>query len=401
MLGAPDGISLFRCSDLRPGAASAALPGRLDGPPTPRSGRGDDRSGRRRPALSGVRRALLVSALLASSAAALPGSARADEPPEPDLDAEVKDSLRDSPDALFKSGLRYLEEKKIAEACLALRQSYRLDPVPVVLFHLARCEEAAGNVATAVSSYETYLERFDKMSPSEQKAEVDHEEHASARRQALLRVLPTITLQLPDDAPAGTKVTRTSREGLDVTLALNVPLPVDPGELVFRVQAAGRRDVEQRVVVKQGEHKKVELPVPPVDKSADRVGHVSRPLEPVPSYLPSLEGNSQSQKIAAYVAGGIGVAGIAVGAISGAYTWGQKSIIENACLGRICSVEGQQAKDTAATFGLVSTVTFIVGGVAAATGIILYVTAPSKSKLSAVPSLVAVRPSGMEVGWQW
>lgn len=348
-----------------------------------------------------LRRGFLLPAAVLCLLAASPPAALADEPVDPDLDSEMKEALRDSPDALYKNGLRFLEEKNVEKACPALRQSYRLDPQPVVLFHLARCEEEAGNVATAVTNYEGYLEKFDKMSPTEQRNEAEHEEHAAARREALLRVLPRLTLRLPDDAPAGIKVTRTTADGLQVALVLNKPLVTDPGELVLRVSAPGHRDVEQRVVIKRGEQKTVELPLPIVDKDAERSARVGRPLEPVPSYLPSLEGESKGQRIAAYVAGGVGVAAIAVGAISGAYTWSQKSTIETECLGRICNLQGQEAKDTASTFGTVSTVTFAVGGVALALGIIVYVTAPSKSKLSAIPSLVVARPSGMEVAWQW
>lgn len=345
-------------------------------------------------------RGLFLTGLLLSSITVLPGLARADEPAAPGEPPAADDSEEAFKKAV-RDAVRDMNDKKLDRACPVLRDSYRRDPQPVVLFHLAECEEKLGNVATALAHYEKYLDVFDKMSPDEQKEEAAHEEQATARREALVKVLPKITLKLPEGAPPGTKVTRTSRDGVQVPLALNLPLVVDPGEVVLRVQAPGRRDVDLRVVVKQGEQKTVEVPMPPADKSTDRVARVGKPLEPVPSYLPALEGDSQGQRIGAYVAAGVGVAGIAVGAIAGAYTWGQKGIIEDSCRGKLCSPKGEEAKDTAATYGTVSTVTFVVGGVALATGVVLYLTAPAPAKLSAVPSRVTARPSGLEVTWQW
>lgn len=336
-----------------------------------------------------IRRSLFVAAMCLSSLAALPGAARADEPASTD------------PDALLEQALRDMKDKKLERACPALRESYRQDPRLNVLFHLAECEEQSGKVATAVGLYEKYLEKFDKLSPSEQTDEAVREEKATARRDALARELPKVTLKLPANAPAGSKVTRTSADGLQVALVLNVPLALDPGEVVLRVQAPGHRDVEHRFTVKGGEQKTVELPVPILDRGTERNARVGKPLEPVPSYLPPLENDSQGQRIAAYISGAIGVAGLAAGAISGGYTWGQAGIIEKSCVDQLCTPKGEEAKDTAATYGTVSTVTFAVGGVALAAGVILFVTAPSPSKLSAVPARVVARPSGVDVTWQW
>lgn len=331
---------------------------------------------------------------LSASLTAAPGAAWADEP-------AAADPAAADPDALFKGALKDMADKKYDKACPALRESYRLDRRATVLFYLARCEEESGKIATGLAIYDDYLALFDKLSPTEQKEEAEREQQATARREAILRVLPKVTLKLPGDAPAGTKITRASREGVQVPLAVNVPLPVDPGEVVVRVQAPGRPDWDHRFFIQAGEQKTVEVPVPPADKRTERGARIGKPLEPVPSYLPPLESDSQGQRIAAFVAGGIGIAGIAVGAITGGYTWGQKGAIETNCRDKLCNPKGEEAKDTASTFGMVSNVTFAVGGVALATGVILYLTAPAPAKLSAVPSRVVARPSGVEVTWQW
>jgi hypothetical protein len=341
-----------------------------------------------------LRRGLILTTLCLSSIAALPGAARADEP-------AAADPAAPDPDAMFKAALKDMTDKKLDRACPAMRESYRLDRRPVVLFYLGQCEDEAGKIATALGVYDEYLALFDKLSPSEQKEEAEREEQATLRREALSRVLPKVTLKLPDDAPAGTKLSRTSRDGVQIPLALNAPLPVDPGEVILRVQAPGRPDWDHRFFIFSGEKKTVEVPLPPADKRTERAARLGKPIEPVPSYLPPLENDSQGQRIAAYVSAGIGVAAIAVGAISGMYTLGQKGTIEGACRGQACNGDGEKAKDEAATFGTLSTVTFAVGGAALATGVILYLTAPAPAKLSGAPSRVVARPSGVEVTWTW
>lgn len=332
-------------------------------------------------------RSLLSACALASSLALVSGAALAADPPDAD--------------ALFKNAVKDMGDKKFDRACPALRESYKLDPRPVVLFYIADCEEQSGKVATALVTYDDYLAAFDRLSPTEQKEEAQREQKATERREALQRVLPKITLTLPNDAPDGTKLTRTSRDGVAVPVAINVPLPVDPGEIVIHVQAPGRPDWDHRFFVNKGDQKTVQVPVPPADKNTERAAKVGRPLEPVPSYLPPLESDASGQRIAAFVAIGVGAAGILAGSITGAITWGQKGPIEANCLNHVCNLDGQAAAENAKTFGTVSTVTFIVGGVGLAAGAALYFTLPAPAKLSAVPSRITARPAGVEVTWQW
>lgn len=343
-----------------------------------------------------LRRGLFaVAALLASFGLLMPVPARADEP-------VAADPAAPDPDAMFRNALKDMTDKKLDKACPALRESYRLDKRAIVLFYLGKCEEETGKIATAIAIYDDYLALFDKLSPNEQKEEQEREQQATERREALSRVLPKVTLKLVSDAPPGTRITRASREGVQVPVALNTPLPVDPGEVVVRVQAPGRPDWDHRFFINRGEQKTVEVPVPPADKRTERGARIGKPLEPVPSYLPPLESDSQGQRIAAYVAGGVGIAGIAVGAITGMYTLGQKGAIEDNCnLDKECNLKGEEAQATASTFGTVSTVTFAIGGAALATGVVLYLTAPAPAKLSAMPSRVALRPAGAELTWHW
>ena len=82
-----------------------------------------------------------------------------------------------------------------------------------------------------------------------------------------------------------------------------------------------------------------------------------------------------------FVVGGIGVAGLAVGAVTGLIAIGKNSDSKQACPndGACASRDAVDAADSARQFGTISTIAFIAGGVGAALGTVLVLTAPSSS----------------------
>jgi hypothetical protein len=84
----------------------------------------------------------------------------------------------------------------------------------------------------------------------------------------------------------------------------------------------------------------------------------------------------------AYIVGGVGLAGLAVGTVTGILTLGKKSTIDSECPDRACSPSGKSAVDSAQTTGLISTIGFGVGLVGLAGGAVLFLTARSPSQPS-------------------
>ncbi|HSO00395.1 MAG TPA: hypothetical protein VLS89_19015, partial [Candidatus Nanopelagicales bacterium] len=141
---------------------------------------------------------------------------------------------------LFQKGQADLEAGRLAEACPALRKSFRMEKRPMVLFHLAECEERAGRIATAALHYDEYLDLFERLSPPEQRGEGEREKQAFKRRERLDADIPRVTFKLSESAPVGTKVTRVTKQGTDpVPVALGVALPIDPGEHWVMTQPPG------------------------------------------------------------------------------------------------------------------------------------------------------------------
>ncbi len=325
------------------------------------------------------------------------GQAWADEPASGDAPSKPQSTLERA--QLDLEGGRY------AEACKALKDAYREDPRPATLYRIAACYDKWGRIATAAVHYDDYLAAFGQLSDTEQKAERDNEETASARREALEKKIPKVMLRVPRDAPGTTRVLRKPlEEGPLVQVAIGVPLLIDPGEHVLTTEVPGRASVFTKFTLREGENRVVDVKVP-TEAETGSPTKTAKPLQPVPSLMPSLDPGISGRRVAAYTLGGIGAASLLGGVVTGVITWAQKEPIEKNCRGKICNTTGEGAKDTAAITGTISTVIFPIGLAALGAGVILYFTEPPPSKFgSAEPKVrffATMGPSAGEVGLQW
>jgi serine/threonine-protein kinase len=102
-------------------------------------------------------------------------------------------------------------------------------------------------------------------------------------------------------------------------------------------------------------------------------------------------------KIAGFVIGGAGLAGIVVGSVFGSMAFSDWSSAESACKLGSCTAQDYitagSDKSNASSAGTISTIGFIAGGVALATGVTLIILAPKKSSTS-VGVLPTLGPGG-------
>jgi hypothetical protein len=305
--------------------------------------------------------------------------------------------------ALFDRGLSEMKAGRYDTGCPALVESYRLDPRTGTLFTVAECEAKWGHIATAVTHYEDYLERFRKMAPDQQRGQRGREKIAEAQMAALRPDIPTLVIELPKDAPKDVKVTR---DGVAIGRAsLGIALPIDPGEHVLAVSLQDGAAHEQKVTLSRGEKKTLvlELPAPPIvtprvpDQPPTASPRVepegAKHVEPPPVDEPK-SGSHVGWSVATL---GLGVAGAAVGAVTGALTIGKKTEIDGHCRDVVCDAIGKAAADDARTLGAVST-TFIVGAVAVAGSVVLFLTEPKHNHARAA---LAIGPTGGGVSWSW
>lgn len=288
--------------------------------------------------------------------------------------------------ALFSEGLELMQAGNFEKGCPALRESYRLDPRIGTLFTLAECEAKWGRIATAVAHYSNFLTQVAAMPQGQRIKQKEREKIAQDKKDELSPQVPELTLTLPDDAPQGTVVKRNG-----VTLAapsLGVALPVDPGEQVITTQAPGGDITEKKVTIEKGQRMTVKLVVSPPEPGSEGPegggagvgagsgsGSGSGPGGGAPV------DSGSGQRIAAFIVGGVGVAGLAVGGIMGGLTLAKRGELDKAgCFDDDVCNSGQTVQedlDQAKLFGWVSTVGFGVGVAGLGVATVLLLTAPS------------------------
>jgi hypothetical protein len=295
--------------------------------------------------------------------------------------------------ALFDQGLKDMLAGRYDKGCPELAESQRLDPEPGTLFTLAECERKQGKIATAAAHYDDYLRLFDHMTPDQQKDQRGRDQVSKQERAAITPFIPKLTLRLPPNAPPST-VVKLSGKQLD-SPSLGVPLPVDPGSYTVTTQVPGGPVHEQSLVINKGENKDVTLEVD-VPHPAQRAPANSAPASPKTEPVAS----SSSQRTWAYVAGGVGVAGVVTGSVAGVLAFGKKSTVDKDCKGLTCTPEGKQAVDSGRTDALISTIGFSVGAAGLIAGAVLLLTAPRHAPAPADRAGVAFT-GGASAGGAW
>jgi len=278
--------------------------------------------------------------------------------------------------ALFDQGVAYMEEKRFDRACPAIEVSYWLDARPGTLFTLAECEAERGRLAMAVARYDEYLEVFDTLTLDQKAKQRDREKRARAQKAVLGPQVPELTLKLPPDAPPGTVV---RQDGVELPkAAVGIALQIDPGKYLVTTQAPGGPVTELRLVIGKGERREIMLHV----QGAPQAPPVLVPKPPdhpaIAPHTPPLPDHASPQRVAAFIAGGLGLASLIVGGVTGALAMEQKGMILANCAGTLCNATGKAAADRVRALGLASTLGFAAGIAGVGAGAVLFVTEPAR-----------------------
>lgn len=298
---------------------------------------------------------------------------------------------------LFERGLVEMQAGRYASACPAFEQSYALEPLPGVLFTLAECEAGWGKLATAIGHYQRYLEVLPTLPAAQRERHAERAKVASEKIAALNGLVPELTIRVPDGAPAGVVVKRNGEVVAPTTYG--IARGVDPGDYLVEAELGGKPIYTRRLTLRERDRAQVDVPLP-------GQGSGGAAKEPQPAVTKDEEGSGL--QTAGFVVGGIGVASLAVGLITGGLAMGTKGTIEDNCPDRRCTPEGRDAVDQGQTYGLVSTITFAVGLAGIAAGVIMLImdgvgddeeTVATPGLESLEPVLVAL-PAGGELGLQ-
>jgi hypothetical protein len=187
-------------------------------------------------------------------------------------------------------------------------------------------------------------------------------------------------------------------------------LPVDLGEHVVTFSAEGRPSVTQKLTFREGEksrHFRVELANAPGSEGAVAEPGAAEQGSSAPadaSEPVSAAGGSShgTRRTVGYVVGGTGLAGLAVGGVFGYLTIAAKKRQTDNCASATNCPDydaASAAHQDGKTYGTISTVAFIVGGVATATGIVLVLTA--KRTNVAIAPAAGIGSAGVALSGAW
>lgn len=302
-------------------------------------------------------------------------------------------------EALFGEAKKLVAQGKYAEACPKFAESNRLDRGAGTLIHLGNCYEKNKQTASAWATYK------EAASAAQALGRKDWEKLASQRASALEPKLARLTIKV-DRANEKIEV---SRDGTSVSPAsFGVPIPVDVGQHSVEATAAGHKPFTTTATVsKDGES--VEVSIPKLEPEAATPAAVATTSTATPSPAPpgadTDKSDGSGQRTLGFVIGGIGVAGLAAGAVTGLMAMGKSSDAKAACPndGSCASRDAVDASESAKTLGLVSTIAFVAGGVGLAAGATLVFTAPKEGeadakKMGLAPARVRIAPNAGPAG---
>ncbi len=272
-------------------------------------------------------------------------------------------------EALFQRGVSAMLRSDYASACPSLQESYALEPRAGTKFALAECEAKWGHIATALAQYSDYLGIVDTMPAEQRQRHAVRVAVAQKQIDTLRARVPMVTLRLAANAPAGTVVIR---DGVVLSrVSLGMETPVDPGKHVILTQVPRGGKHEMTFDIAPGEHKQLELELESIHP--EPIGNSAAVSPPEREAKPNKTGSSHTWT---YVTGGIGVAGIAVGTVTGIMALQKKRVVDDNCVSSSCNANGLDAANAGRTFGIASTIGFGVGLAGLAAAVALWFAAP-------------------------
>jgi hypothetical protein len=310
---------------------------------------------------------LLTVFLAASSASAATGVTPSDATPV----------QREEAQSHFAKGRDLYTARKFDEAAAEFEKSYAIVASPNALFFLARCDRERGKLVAAYAELgRTAAEAREHASEDPRYAKTA--QAASDERDAVEKSLGFVTVTLT----GGNADTSVTIAGAKLPrAALGDPIPLMPGTTDVAIETPGKPPIHQSVSVFGGEKKSVTLDAGVVDTAAPAEPTVAAPPPPAVDHAGEAAASRAHLRTASYVSAGVTVAGFATFAVLGVLSNNTYNDLQSQCHGPCPAGSGHEDEiSRGKTEQTVADVGFVVGAVAAATAVTLFVMSlPTKS----------------------
>jgi hypothetical protein len=299
--------------------------------------------------------------------------------------------------ALFDQAKKAMAVHDYAQACPKFQESLKLQEGVGTILNLADCYEHEGKLASAWSKFLEVATKA-RAAGQTQRARIGRD-----RAAALAPKLSNLVIDVPPAPPQGLEI---RRDGTVVGEAeWGAVIPADAGAHTIDASAPGRTPWSQTVAVPEGAttaHASVpDLPLLPPPPTAKVEAPAARPLQPAPAPDQGATG-ANVQRTMGILTTSLGVAGIGIGTAFGLLSISKHETVTGQCSSTTCpDAAGVAASKDAITFGDISTIAFVAGGVGLAAGLTLWLTAPRSPETGAPVAQLVVGPGEMAVVGTW
>jgi hypothetical protein len=321
--------------------------------------------------------------------------------------AAISDVDKATARELTTQGYDALKAKDWAAAADRFSRAERLfqaagDAVPpTISVGVARAHAMLGKLVSAQEHYSRVT--HEAVPPNASAAYLSAVEDAQRELPALSARVPSVVINVN-----GTDTAKVTFDDIEVSsAAYGVKRPADPGKHLVKASAVGFTPVELSVTLTEGKVETVTLELrpgpggpPPVTVTAPVPGGPLVPIAPPDAPPPAPEDKSAAlRRTIGFVGIGVGGAGLVVGAITGGLALAKHGDLTSTCPGGHCPPGSQsvnQSKiDSFNTMAAVSTAGFVVGGVLAATGVILVATSPKPKTTGGITPFIGLGNAGV------
>jgi hypothetical protein len=198
-------------------------------------------------------------------------------------------------------------------------------------------------------------------------------------------VMPTVVLEAKD--ARGDVSASVTLDDSPLTESLSgTAIEVDPGQHHFVFKVPGRAPITETVLIAEGEKtRRIQADFAAEGEGAPHAGALGAPL-----------------RIAGIVTGSVGLVGLGLGAVFGAMAYSAWGSVKSECFGGAPCDVGKATVDRghAIDFATASDVAFILGGVLAAAGVVMFVVPPRarREQVARIAPLVSPNVLGVSLG---
>lgn len=289
--------------------------------------------------------------------------------------------------SLGMQGIQLADSGDCKGAIEKLSRAEALYHAPSILGRLGECQVLVGQVVLGTENLNRVVR--EELAVNAPKAFRDAKERAKGVLNTALPKIARLTVRVePSDAKAQVTVA-----GAPIPAALiGVERPTDPGTHEIVVSAPGYLEQRQSVTLAEGGTQELALKL----EKDPNVAPATPPPAPPPAPLvtmppqPPADTSPKKDHTLAYVALGVGGAGLVVGGVTGFLALGKKSDLEG-CVKERCPSSQEDTLDGAKTMATVSTVGFAVGFVGVGVGVVLLLTGGSSTSAAVAKPQYAKR----------